>query len=367
MFNRRTILCAALPGAFLALSGATSSWAAAPADSEIQDAMAQAIDQKRIGAGMVAGIVDAKGRRVLTHGASDAADGRALGADTVFDIGSLTKLFTALALADMVVKGKMAMADPLSKYLPPDIAVPDFEGRPVTLLDIATYSPGLPEWPLDMPKFTPAPLPDYPVARLYAALSGTKLDAAPGSHYVYSNFGYGLLGLALAQRADMDFESLIVSSVCKPLGMESTRIAVTPALAARVAPGHMGPKVERVTSWNLPPAFQGAGAFRSTAHDLMNFLEAAMGRRKTTLAPAFAAMRGVERASDKPDTKVAAGWFLTEGHGDRLVWKDGGVLGYASFLGFSNSGGNGVVLLVNGIANLVDLGKHLLDADFPAG
>jgi CubicO group peptidase (beta-lactamase class C family) len=363
MFDRRTVLCAALPGALFA----TASWAAAPADSDILGAMTDAIDSKRIGAGIVAGIVDAKGRRVLTHGFSDAANGRALDADTVFDIGSLTKLFTALALADMVAKGKMAMADPLAKYLPPDIAVPEFGGKPITLLDLVTYSPGLPEWPLDMPKLSLAPLPDYPVARLYAALSGTKLEAAPGSHYVYSNFGYGLLGLALARRADMDFESLIVSNICKPLGMDSTRIAITPDMAARVAPGHFGPKVERVTSWQLPVAFQGAGALRSTAHDLLNFLEAAMGKRKTALAPAFATMREIERPSDKPDTRVAAGWFLTDGHGDRLVWKDGGLLGYASFLGFSNSGGNGVVLLVNGIANLVDLGKHLLNADFPVG
>jgi hypothetical protein len=78
-------------------------------------------------------------------------------------------------------------------------------------------------------------------------------------------------------------------------------------------------------------------------------------------------MREIERPSDKPDTKVAAGWFLTDGHGDRLVWKDGGILGYASFLGFSERGGNGLVLLVNGIANVTDMGKHLLDADFSAG
>jgi len=309
---------------------------------------------------MVAGLCDAGGQHVVPQGS--AGNGRVLDGDTVFDIGSISKLFTALALADMVARGQMAMQDPMAKYLPASVRVPQFGGKPITLLDLATYSPGLPGWPADMPALSEKPFPDYSVDRLYRALSRVKLDAAPGSKYVYSNFGYGLLGLALARHAGMDFESLIVSRICKPLGMESTRIVPTPQMRARVTPGHFK-SLDKTASWNMPPAFAAAGAFRSTANDLLKFLAAAMG--PSPLAPAFAEMMRTQRPADKPDTQVAAGWFLSSGHNDRLIWKDGGVLGYSSFIGYSALRQNGVVVLANGNCGVLNLGKHLLNTKFP--
>jgi len=309
--------------------------------------------------GMVAGLCDVRGQRVLTQGEAD--NGGALDGDTVFDIGSLTKLFTALALADMVVRGQMTMDDPLGRYLP--AVVPDFDGKRITLRDVATYSPGLPGWPADMPPLGKS-FPDYPVERLYRALSATKLDAAPGTRYVYSNFGYGLLGLALARHAGTDFETLIVSRICQPLGMESTRISLSPGMQARVSPGH-DRKLAKVAGWDMQEAFAGAGAFRSTANDLLKFLAAAMALKPSPLAAAFMEMMRTERPSDETDTRVAAGWFISSGHGDRLVWKDGGVMGYSSFLGYSAVKRNGIVLLANGNFDSPKWGKHLLSEGFP--
>ncbi len=327
-------------------------------------AKAMADDHGYPSSGMVAGLCNARGQRIVTHGIADDANGRALNGDTVFDIGSLTKLFTALALADMVARGKMAMNDPLGKYLPADVHVPEFDGKAITLLDLVTYAPGLPGWPADMPALSEKPFPDYSPDRLYQALSRVKLEAAPGTRYVYSNFGFGLLGLALSRHAGMDLESLIVSRICKPLGMESTRIRPTPQMQERVCPGHYKNLV-KVTSWNMPPAFAGAGAFRSTANDLLKFLAAAMGFIDSPLAPAFVEMMKTQRPSDRPDTQVAAGWFITSGHSDRLIWKDGGVLGYSSFLGYCALHHNGVVVLANGNSGVLNLGKHLLNAGFP--
>jgi D-alanyl-D-alanine-carboxypeptidase/D-alanyl-D-alanine-endopeptidase len=317
--------------------------------------------------GIVAGLLDARGQRVVTQGTSDADNSRLLDGDTVFDIGSLTKIFTALVLADNIVHGHMAMNDPLAKYLPPNVHVPDFQGQPITLLDLVTYSPGLPGWPADMPKLSQAPFPEYLTERLYQALANTTLTVPPGTQYVYSNFGYGLLGLALAHHADTDFESLVISRICRPLGMESTRITLTPSMQARKSPGHFK-ELTKVAGWDMPPAFAGAGALRSTANDLLKFLAAATGVKHSSLAAAFAEMLKVERQNDKPDTMVAAGWFITRAHGDRLIWKDGGVLGYSSLLGYSAVHRNGVVVLANGIlsGDTWTLGKHLLNPEFPA-
>jgi len=326
--------------------------------------LAEVMAKDHTSSGMVAGLRDSKGQRIVTQGTSDAANGRPLDGDTVFDIGSLTKLFTALALADMVVRGQIAMDEPLERYLPPAVHVPNFHGKPITMLDVVTYAPGLPGWPSDMPALSLGPFPDYATGRLYQALSRAKLDAAPGTHFVYSNFGYGLLGLALARHAGMDFESLIVSRVCKPLRMDSTRIRPTPDMQARISPGH-DQKLARIRSWNMPPAFAGAGALRSTANDLLKFVSAAVGLAPSPLAPVFAEMMKVLRPTDKPDTQVGAGWFITNGHGDPLVWKDGGVAGYSSFLGYCATRKSGLVLLANGNTEVSKLGKHLLNTEFP--
>jgi CubicO group peptidase (beta-lactamase class C family) len=362
MLNRRIFVCSSA----ITLAPWTFAMAADGPSPDVSDTLAKAMadDHGYPCSGMVAGLCDARGQRIVIRGISDAADGRALDGDTVFGIGSITKVLAALALADMVVRGQMAMSDPLAKYLPADVQVPAFDGKPMTLLDLATYSPGLPGWPADMPKLGEGAFPDYSPDRLYQALSRAKLDAAPGTKYVYSNFGYGLLGLALARRAGMDFESLIVSRICNPLGMDSTRMKLTPSMQARVTPGHFK-NLAKVTSWNMPEAFAAAGAFHSTANDLMKLLSAAMGSKPSPLARAFAEMMRIERSADKPDTQVAAGWFITSGHGDRLIWKDGGVLGYSSFMGYSATHRNGVVVLANGNSGVLNPGKHLLNSEFP--
>jgi len=362
MLNRRTFVLSG--GATLASWPVSAADRSSPHDS-VSTLLGSAMARDHASTGMVAGLCGPRGQRIVTHGSADAADGRTLDGDTVFDIGSLTKLFTALALADMVVRGELAMGDPLAKYLPKDVHVPEFAGKPITLLDVATYSPGLPGWPADIPALSAdKPFPDYSTDQLYQALSRVKLDAAPGTHYVYSNFGYGLLGLALARHAGMDFESLIVSRVCKPLGMESTRIRPTREMQIRISPGH-NQKLAKVTSWNLPPAFAGAGAFRSTTNDLLKYLTAAMGIKHSPLAPAFIEMMKTQRPADKPDTEVAVGWFITSGHNDRVIWKDGGVLGYSTFLGYSAIHRKGVVVCANGNIQIVNFGKHLLNANFP--
>jgi D-alanyl-D-alanine-carboxypeptidase/D-alanyl-D-alanine-endopeptidase len=105
---------------------------------------------------------------------------------------------------------------------------------------------------------------------------------------------------------------------------------------------------------------------RSTANDLLRFVEAAMDLKHTPLSPAFAEMLKTQRPADTTDTNAAAGWFVTSGHDDRLVWKNGGILGYASFMGYSITNHKGIVVLADGVTDQTSvLGKHLLNASFP--
>jgi serine-type D-Ala-D-Ala carboxypeptidase/endopeptidase len=111
-----------------------------PSSEAIRAILGNQIDPGRQSLGYVAGIIDADGRRMITAGQSDAQDGRALDGDSVFEIGSITKVFTALLLADMVQRGEVALDDPVAKYLPPEGRPRAFDGKPISLLDLATLT-----------------------------------------------------------------------------------------------------------------------------------------------------------------------------------------------------------------------------------
>jgi D-alanyl-D-alanine-carboxypeptidase/D-alanyl-D-alanine-endopeptidase len=315
--------------------------------------------------GIVAGILDGAGQRVVTQGISGADC--TLDGDTVFEIASITKVFTSLLLADMVLRREVALDDLAAKYLPPHVHMPDYEGRGITLRDLATYAPGLPGWPENLPPLDMTkPFPEYSIGQMYAALEAYKLPNAPGSTYRYSNFGFGLLGHVLSRAAGVRFEDLLVSRICAPLGMDSTRFTLTPSMRARVAPGHNG-ELQPVESWRTSSPFDGAGALYSTANDLLKFLAAASGREASSLAPAFATLLEPNRPVKTPNMHVAAGWFVLAGHGDELVWKNGDKVGYTSFMGYSRKSGQGLVLLANSECAymLTPVGWHILNPDIP--
>lgn len=359
MLDRRTFL-------FSTLVASAVRSSPTPAPPAVEALLEHQVDVARVTPGIIAGLLDPRGRRIVPHGSSGSS--RSLDGDTVFQIASVTKMFTALTLADMAVGGEVAMNDPISKYLPAGVHSPSYDGKEITLLDIAGYVSGLPGWPANLPPLDlDKPFPDYPVTQLYAALDALTLDHALGSQFIYGNFGYGLLGVLLARRAGASYEDLVVERICKPLGMDSTRITVTPSMQARLTPAH-GSTLQPVAAWNFPRAFQAAGSFYSSANDMLLFLEAATGRRGTRLAPAFAELLKVPlHPTGNPGISVAAGWFISEAHGDKLTWKNGDTVGYTSFVGYSAKERIATVLLSNGQCAriLTPMGWHLLNPAFP--
>jgi D-alanyl-D-alanine-carboxypeptidase/D-alanyl-D-alanine-endopeptidase len=337
-----------------------------PSSDTIRDLLSAEVDPGRESLGYVAAVVDAGAWRLITAGQSGADDGRALGGDSVFEIGSITKVFTALLLADMVQRGEVALDDPVAKYLPPEGRPHAFDGKPMSLLDLATYTSGLPRMP---DNFQPAnkanPYADYTVAQLYQFISGFAPLYFPGSHYEYANLGFGLLGHALALRAGRSYEELVVARICTPLELDDTRITLTPDMQRRLVPGH-DTGLRKVSNWDLP-TLAGAGALRSTANDLCRFLDACQGRRQTSLAPGFASLLDVRRQTDQPNLYAAEGWFVETQHGDEIVWKDGGTGGYATFIGYSARTNAAAVLLANSASwhSTPRLGLNLLNPAFP--
>jgi len=337
-----------------------------PSDTEIREILVDRIDVQHQSVGIVVGVIEPEGRRVIAYGHLERGDPRPLNGDTIFEIGSTTKVFTALLLADMVQRGEVALDDPAAKYLPPNVKMPERNGRSITLIDLATHTSSLPRLPGNMPRKDPAnPYADYSVEQLYQFLSTHELTRDIGSQYEYSNLGDGLLGHVLARRADMDYEALVRSRICDILGMNGTVITLTPEMKVRLAAGH-NKSMEAVPNWNLP-TLAGAGALRSTANDILTFLAATLCYTNSPLAPAMAAMLKERRPTGNPALEVALGWHILTANGKEIPCHDGGTGGYRSFMGIDPKAGAGVVALSNAltVAGVDDIGRHLLDPSVP--
>src|SRR5580700_7453008 len=354
---------------YVAQAGAqttTLSPSAAPSDAEIRRILAERIDVQKQGVGIVVGVIDPHGRRIVAYGAPEKGDKRPLDGDTLFEIGSITKVFTALLATDMAQRGEVKLDDPIQKYLPATVKIPERGGRQITLTDLATHTSALPRMPENFrPKDPSRPYADYTVDALYSFLSSYELRRDIGIKYVYSNLGFGLLGLGLAQRAGMDYEQLIVARICDPLGMSSTRITLSESLRQRFAAGHTSDLVT-VPEWEIP-SLAGAGALRSSANDLLTFLAAMMGYAVNPLAAAQETALSVRRPTGAPFMETGLGWDIDTRGGTEIISKGGATAGYNTFIGYSPKTGVGVVALANTSAGegTTDIGQHLLDARYP--
>jgi serine-type D-Ala-D-Ala carboxypeptidase/endopeptidase len=335
-------------------------------DAEIHQMLVERIDTLHRGVGIVVGVIEPGGqRRIISYGSVDKG-GAPVNGETIFEIGSVSKVFTSLLLADMVQRGEVRLDDPVAKYLPATVKMPERGGKQITLVDLATHTSGLPRMPNNFtPKDMKNPYADYSDEQLYAFLSGYQLTRDIGSKYEYSNLGGGLLGFALARRAGMNYETLVRTRICDPLGMNTTRITLTPEMKARLAVGH-DMELNTTANWDLPEAFAGAGALRSDADDMLTFVAANLGYVKTPLASAMAAMLTVRRPTGIPDLEIALGWHIATADDKEIVWHNGGTGGYRSFIGFDPKSRVGVVALSSASTpeGVDDIGRHLLDAKF---
>jgi len=340
-----------------------------PADADIRKMLAERVDTlagKEDGVGIVVGVVGPRGRRVVSYGHLDHADPRPLDGDTGFEIGSVTKVFTALLLADMVQKGEVALADPVAKYLPA-VKIPERNGRSITLLDLATHTSGLPFMPDALPAFDDSAATKYGAARLYRFLAGYELPRDSGAEWDYSNIGYWLLGQALTSRAAMDFESLLRTRVIAPLKLTSTAITPSPKMKAHLAVGHNA-VLQPSGPFSTVPIYaemSAAGGLASTANDLLTFLAAAMGYERSPLAPAMATLLSTRRPTPSHGQAQALGWVVIGEGDDQLIVHDGGTWGYVSAVAWDPRTRVGVVVLSNQMAGVGDIARHLLRPNVP--
>ncbi len=168
--------------ALLSASPAGAQTATVPSDAEIRKILVDRIDAQKQSVGIVVGVIEPSGRRVVSYGRLANNDPRPLNGDTLFEIGSITKVFTSLLLAEAVQRGEVALTDPVGKFLPASVKMPERGGRSITLEDLATHTSGLPDADELLAKGSGESVRRlFRRADLYAFLSGVQLTRDIGS------------------------------------------------------------------------------------------------------------------------------------------------------------------------------------------
>jgi D-alanyl-D-alanine-carboxypeptidase/D-alanyl-D-alanine-endopeptidase len=185
------------------------------------------------------------------------------------------------------------------------------------------------------------PYADYTAKQMYAFLNGHKLKRPPGE-YEYSNFAMGLLGHVLSLQRGTNYETLLLERICAPLGMKDTRITLNEDQRKRLAPPY-SVALKQTENWDIP-ALAGAGAVRSTANDMIKFIEANLETGNTSLSNALRFAR-VRRHTLKDGLSMGLGWHLARD--GVTLWHNGGTGGYHGWLAISPDRKVGVVLLSN--------------------
>jgi serine-type D-Ala-D-Ala carboxypeptidase/endopeptidase len=317
-----------------------------PADDDLQ-LMLQFIARDGRANAMVFGVLEADGTtRVASYGRAEPSS-QPPDARTVFEIGSITKTFTATLLADMVLRGEVGLDDPVAKHLPQHVSVPSRGGREITLLDLATHRSGLPAMPDNVGPRNPSGIyPGYGVDSLYAFLAGHELEGVPGAGYLYSNVNYGLLGHVLAQAAGTSFHELLRARILAPLGMNMTDVAEAgPPPEAMVSGYRNGSSAPH---WQGTEALQGAGAMRSTAEDMLKYLRAQLGPPRTHLERAMRMAREIQVPDGDDGAGHGLAWrTIVAPDGDVIVMHGGVTAGFSGRIAMMPGRQTGTILLAN--------------------
>lgn len=286
---------------------------------------------------------DAGGAVFAQSGRYGAGDARPLTPDTKFQIGSITKIFTALLLAETERAGRVTRDDPAAKYLLPAGDPDQVKLAPFTLLRLTTHTAGLPTIPRDFDGFDRK---NYTYAQLLAAFRREGATAKPGARVSYSNFGVQLLGHSLAAAWGTSYPAALQTHVLTPLGLKGTSLALAgQPLPADLAPGQHGGKA--VLPWTFD-AMAPSGALISSARELAGFLAFCLGRTESPLQAALAETMKPQRPVPAPiGGQIGFGWFITPNPEKSIYWHNGGTAGYHAFLAFCPASGQGVALLTN--------------------
>ena len=328
-----------------------------PTADVLREALAPLYQDGILHGGMVIALVDPTrdgGASYLRFGRAAPELAETPGPDAIFEIGSVSKVLTALLLADAVERGEVQLDTEAAKLLPIGVRFPDKDGVRPTLAHLASHRAGLPTLPDNLqPQSLLDPYASFGPRQLYGYLERAELLFVPGEAYSYSNLGAGLLGHLLEIKVGTGYEQAVKQRVLEPLGLGETWISVPDSEEKRFLPGTTAGG-EPTPPWNFD-VLAGAGAWRSTPRDMVKLViaaaAAAAGQEQRLGDQLRATIEPVAEAGEDSDgMKIALAWHIT---GDGVVWHNGMTGGHASFIGFDPQTSKGVVVLASTASPLI--------------
>lgn len=291
---------------------------------------------------------------LFIHGSASRTE-KEINIETLFEIGSITKSFTALLIAIAEVEGKLTYDDPIEKYLPDSFIVPENSTGKITIRQLITHTSGLPDEPTDVrinnPVLGTEDFLNYTADKLYSFLKDYKIEGNGPEPISHSNLGYGLLGFALESIYGDTYNNLITEKITKPLGMNRTGLNYPEHSDDNYADGYLGMDL---VNWyrNDSCVFNGSGALRSCIKDLIIFAEANAGMRETPLYAAMQKMQGVQMPGKilDIDTDICLGWIKYK---NGCFGHFGGTMGFVAFVGFHPEKQEIRILLANTPYNML--------------
>ncbi|WP_425636522.1 serine hydrolase [Algoriphagus yeomjeoni] len=325
--------------------------------------------QKRIEYGLngaiAIGIIDQDGIRYYNFGSRDSF-GAEVNEHSIFEIGSISKTFTATLLADQALNGDLKLDDPINELLPDRIKIPVLGKQKITLGHLSDHTSGLPNMPGNFKPANPKnPFADYTPPQMYEFISNYTPTREVGTNFEYSNLAFGLLGHALSLHVGKTYEDLVSEVITGPLGMNETKTTFDEQMIKNLAVGknEFGQSTE---NWNFS-TLAGAGGIRSSTADMIKYLSAQLGFTQTPLMQAFELThhkrheKYLVRRGDNP-LGMGLGWIIATNSDGNNYWHGGSTGGYTSYIGFNKTMQKGVVVLATGY-DPSDIGAYLMYSD----
>ncbi|QDT70581.1 Beta-lactamase [Planctomycetes bacterium MalM25] len=316
------------------------------------DALCQPYVESQTVGGMSVGIIKGGQAFVRGYGQLSADDSTEPDGETIYEIGSVSKVFTGLLLAEAVIDSRVSLVTPADELLPKGVTMNRrHESLPIRLWHLSTHTSGLPRLPSNLDTSDPDPYANYGGRELAAFLKEFQPRKRPGEQQAYSNLGAGLLGSLLAREQKTGYDDLLQKRVVEPLGMKDTRVKLAGDQRDRVAPPHTGGGLA-AREWGFDQ-LAGAGGIHSTANDLLSFAQAQLDPPEGDLGQAIdLAWMIHQQPIDEDDFAMGLGWHVARDGSTR--WHNGQTSGYHAALFISRRFDAAAIVLTNTATGEVD-------------
>ncbi len=362
--------------------------------------------KKRKNHGLVIGIIRGDETSVKTYGRMGKTDKRELDANSIFEIGAATSVFTTTLMQLQADKNKFQQDDPIQLYLDLETNIPAYHplkcvnvnlvpniqndepvggqvyrcyedptAKPecITFCDLATHISGLPHSPKGWFRWKALgrnklenEFKDFTVEKYFIKLQSLKLEYVPGTKYIHSDFGIALLGNAMSKISGLSYEELLTQELLKPLGMKNTRLTFSQNTELPIVPGH-NRKGKQVAPWNFD-AMAPAGGLKTSMNDLLIFVNANLNPPSKNFENAFAEVQqnkvDLLFAKGGRPTSIGYGWYTSKLNLESnipVVWTNGGTGGFRSFIGFIKDTNTAVVILSNSANSIDEMAFDILE------